>query len=162
LNQSSQLDQWQKTIELAFRIHYHIPHANLDSTTLPFTSFAQYSSLSGLLSNELTILIEIRNKLAHGQWIYPFNSDNNCIEEGKYKLINRENLLSLQFKYHLINSLSDIIHDLVVSPLTFERDFNKHYRLIENARINLRNRKYEDYKRSLIEKRKRGVQNRKR
>ncbi len=49
----------------------------------------------------LRILIEIRNKLAHGQWIYPFNNEGNTVDPDKFKLIDKENLQSLQFKYSL-------------------------------------------------------------
>ncbi|HIB9634549.1 TPA: hypothetical protein ACWZTX_003558, partial [Escherichia coli] len=80
-----------------------------------------------VLSNELRILIEIRNKLAHGQWIYPFNNEGNTVDPDKYKLINKENLQSLQFKYSLAQHLVDAVHDLVVSPTTFERDFESHF-----------------------------------
>lgn len=49
------------------------------------------------------------------------------MDPDKYKLINKENLQSLQFKYSLAQHLVDAVHDLVVSPTTFERDFESHF-----------------------------------
>lgn len=161
LNQGTQYDQWQKAIEVAIRKHYRVPKAKLTIKTLPFTAFAQYSSLCNLLDDDLKSIIEVRNKLAHGQWIYPFNSDNTGIETDKFKLINKENILSLQFKYALIEELAEIIHDLAVSLPTFKRDFDIHYKKIEGTKCNLNKREYDSYKKGLIDKRKRGVIKRK-
>ena len=125
--QTSQLDQWQETIDLAFRKHHKITKAPLDERSLGVAHAARRDALHNVLSDELRVIIEIRNKLAHGQWIYPFNSDETAVEPDKYKLINKENYQSLQFKLALIGHLADAIHDLVVSPATFERDFESHF-----------------------------------
>jgi len=161
LNQGTQLEQWTKAVELAFRKHYKVPKAPLSEATLTFTSNARYLSLIGLLDKDLRLIIEVRNKLAHGQWIYPFNSNGDGIEQEKYKLLNLENLPSLQYKFSLISNLADIVQDLVVSVPTFERDFDIHFKQISNTKNNLKNRKYENYEKMLIDKRKRGIQKRK-
>lgn len=161
LSQSAKIDQWIKLIELAFRKHYNIPQAPLNDINLPFTANARYIVLLDILDKDLRSLIEIRNKLAHGQWVYPLNSDETDIEQGKYQLLNHENLLSLQYKKSLLISLSDIIHDLVVSLPTFERDFDKNYKRITSTRSNLVKRSYVKYSQQLIEKRARGIQRRK-
>jgi len=160
LSQQSQIDQWLKLIEISFRKHYNVPHALLNDTNLPFMASAQYIVLSDILDKDLRSVIEVRNKLAHGQWVYPLNSDGTNLEQEKYQLLNSENLPSLQYKKLLLTSLSDIIHDLVVSLPTFERDFNKNYKNITNTRNNLKNRSYEKYEQQLIEKRRRGIEKR--
>jgi hypothetical protein len=130
LSQSSQLEHWQKAVEVAFRKQYKIPSATLNKDTLPYTAFARYSEILDILNNELRSVIEIRNKLAHGQWIYPLNSDGTEVETAKYRQLIKENLPSLQYKLNLISSIAYIIHDLVVSINTFERDFDMHYKQI--------------------------------
>ena len=150
--QPSQLDQWCKLIEVAFRKHYKIPHASLNDTNLFFTTSAQYKVLTDILNDDLRSVIEIRNKLAHGQWIYPLNNEGSDIENKKYQLLKNENLPSLQYKKSLLTSLTDIIHDLVVSLPTFERDFDKNYKKITNTRSNIKNRSYEKYVMQLVEK----------
>jgi len=160
-SQATQLDQWKKLIEVAFRKHYKIPHALLSDESLPFTASARYTVLNKILCSDLKSVIEIRNKLAHGQWIYPLNNEGTGIEDGKYQLLKNENLPSLQYKKSLLTSLSDIVHDLVVSLPTFERDFDGNYKNITNTRSNLKNRSYEKYVSQLVIKRKKGISLRK-
>ncbi|MGR3301870.1 MAG: hypothetical protein ACUZ8I_05135 [Candidatus Scalindua sp.] len=157
LTQTSQLEQWQKLVEVAFRKHYGIPQAQLTSNSLPFTAHARYASLVNILDNYLRVVIEVRNKLAHGQWIYPLNNEGNDVEPNKYTLLNKENLPSLQYKKSLLSSLADIVHNLVVSLPTFERDFDSNYSRITNTKNNLINRNYEKYVAMLIDKRQRGI-----
>ena len=150
---STQLEQWQATIDCAFRKHHKLPKAKLDAHTLGVSHAARHAALHDVLQNELRVLIEIRNKLAHGQWIYPFNNPGTALEKGKYQLINQENLLSLRFKLALAGHLADAVHDLVVSPVTFERDFDTHFRHLSQAKINLVKKDYAKYELSLVESR---------
>ncbi|MGV0083974.1 hypothetical protein EEAAV_08875 [Rahnella aceris] len=150
---SSQLDQWKETVDLAFRKHHKITKAPLDQRSLGVAHAARRAALHDVLSNELRILIEIRNKLAHGQWVYPFNSEGDAVEPDKFKLINKENLQSLQFKYSLAEHLADAVHDLVVSPATFERDFEGHFNKLYQVQTNLVTKDYEKYKASLVSSR---------
>ena len=111
---------------------------------------ARREALRGVLSGELMIIIEIRNKLAHGQWVYPFNNEGTAAESEKFRLINKEDLQSLQFKYSLLGHLAAAVHDLVVSPATFERDFDGHFKRLEQVRMNLSVKSYATYEGSLI------------
>jgi hypothetical protein len=114
---------------------------------------ARRDALHDVLDKELRIIIEIRNKLAHGQWVYPLNSDATAVENDKYQAINKENFQSLQFKFSLIGHLADAIHDLVVSPVTFERDFEKHFQKLLQVRTNLARKNYSNYEKKLVERR---------
>ncbi len=87
-SEHTQLDKWLKAVEIAFRQHFAISHAPLSKLTLPFSFFSRYEELKDILDKDLRSIIEIRNKLAHGQWIYPFNSEGNDIEEEKYRKVN--------------------------------------------------------------------------
>lgn len=151
--EQTQLAQWTATVNLAFRKHHKLPKAALDETTLGVAHAARRVALIDVLNDELKIVIELRNKLAHGQWIYPFNNEGTAIEEEKYKLINKENILSLEFKYALVGHLADAAHDLVVSPATFERDFEAHFRKLFQVRKNIATRSYVKYEQGLIRSR---------
>ena len=153
LTAATQIAQWKLTIEKAFRNHYGITNAKLNNISLGETTAARFEILNKVIDEDLKILIEIRNKLAHGQWIYPFNSEGTAIEQDKYRLINQENLQSLQFKYSLIKHLADTVHDLVVSKVTFERDFDLHFKQLNQVKINLARKHYSDYENMLITKR---------
>ncbi|WP_210437782.1 hypothetical protein [Vibrio crassostreae] len=152
-SQSSQYEQWCLTVDLAFRKHHKIRKAPLDERNIGVAHAARRAALLDVLANELKILIEIRNKLAHGQWIYPFNNEGTEVEQNKYRLINQENLQSLQYKLALVGHLADAIHDLVVSPETFERDFEDHFKKLYQVRTNLVTKSYEKYSQSLIRSR---------
>lgn len=152
----TQLDKWLKTIDLAFRKHHGITKATLNEVNLGVAHAARRNAIRKILDEDLRIIIEVRNKLAHGQWLYPLNNSKTRVESDKFQLINKENIQSLQFKYSMIRHLSDTIHDLVVSPEAFERDFDKHYRMLEQARVNLHKRKYSDFETKLQTSREKG------
>lgn len=154
-DKATQLEQWQQVIDLAFRKHFGIKKAKLDERTLGVDYAARREALQGVLKNELRIIIEIRNKLAHGQWIYPLNNAGTAVDPEKFRLINQENLQSLQFKYALLEHLANAVHDLVVSPGAFKRDFESHYKKLLQVRTNLATKKYEKYESMLIESRRR-------
>jgi hypothetical protein len=160
LAQSSQLEQWLKVVEVSFRNYYKIPKAHLDEKTLPHSAYHRFHTIQTIINNDLRPIIEVRNKLAHGQWIYPLNTQATDVEKAKFTLINNENLLSLQLKQSLVATVADIVHDLAVSLPTFERDFDAHYRKITCAQNNLLHRDFRKYQSQLIEKRKRGIQKR--
>lgn len=153
LASGTQLDQWESTVATAFRKHFGVPKAKLSATSLGATPSARRDLLLAILRDDLRIIIEIRNKLAHGQWIYPFNSAGTGVETDKYLLINRENLLSLEFKLAMIGHLADAVHDLVVSPRTFDRDFDSHFKKLFQVQINLKRRDYAKYAKSLVDSR---------
>lgn len=154
-SKATQLEQWQQAMDLAFRKHHDIRKAKLDERSLGVDYAARREALQGVLTNELRIIIEIRNKLAHGQWIFPLNNAGTAVESEKYRLINQENLQSLQFKYALLEHLANAVHDLVVSPRAFKRDFENHYKKLLQVRTNLITKKYKKYEAMLIESRQR-------
>jgi hypothetical protein len=162
LSQPTQLERWHKFVEIAFRRKYAIPGAPLSDTTLPHAAYARYTSLVNIVNTDLRPIIEIRNKLAHGQWIYPLNNEENDVETEKYNNLREENLLALQFKKDLLSNLAFIIHDLIVSLPTFERDFDLHYKQIIATKVNLQKRSYEEYSERMIAKKQRGIEKRRR
>jgi hypothetical protein len=157
LSQSTELERWSRTIELAFRNHYEVPNADLSVETLPHSVYSQYETINELVNSDLSPVILLRNKLAHGQWAFPLNESGDDVAQKQHDALRTENLLSLQLKKKLLDSLAAIIHDLVVSKPTFERDFDSHFSHIINARINLRTRSYQKYAASLREKLQRGM-----
>lgn len=159
-SESSQLDQWLMAVEVSFRAHYSIPRAALGIGNLPHSAYSRYQSIRDIIENDLRSVIEVRNKLAHGQWIYPLNNAGTAVESEKYRLINQENLLSFQFKHSLIISLADIIHNLAVSMPAFQRDFDTLYTRIIGVQTNLRKRSFAKYEQSLKDRLRRGVERR--
>lgn len=137
----SQIEIWKAALERGFRKRYQIPFANL-SQALPLTPRARYAALLGIIDEDLRPIIEIRNKLAHGQWVRPLNSENDDYSQTHTQQINGENAHSIKCKHRLLEYLSQIIHDLAVAVAAFERDFDGHYSKLEHAKHEITSRSY--------------------
>lgn len=144
-NGTKHLERWELAIDGAFRKHYNVPRANLSIQNLPHSAFGRLTTLREILEIDLRPVIELRNKLAHGQWEYPLNSEEDDVSSDLCKALKQENILSLQYKHQIIHHLTDLIHDLVVSKETFERDFDDHFNLLLGCKRNLDTRSYEKY-----------------
>lgn len=110
-----------------------------------------------LIVNDLSLSITLRNRIAHGQWRVALTSNLKSVSTILTQQIANENIVTLQLKKKILLGLALIINDLSVSPTTFERDFNKHYRLVDENRINLHNRNYSNYRTNMILKYQRGL-----
>lgn len=147
---TSHLNKWTSMVELCFRKRHNVPKATLSNHTLPHDSFTRYQSILEVLNNRLSIIIESRNKLAHGQWHYPINNKGTSVSYDIKSRIDKENPLSIQLKDKLVSALLDSLHDLAVSPPTFDRDFNKHYLRIQQLEIQLDKKPYNNWRSMLI------------
>lgn len=156
LNQRTQFESWLLALEKGFRKQYKVPKVALSNETLTATAWMRYSALRDVILDELRPVIEMRNTLAHGQWSRALNSDGTDISGPMIAAIKRENALSARFKYSLLEAMAMLVHDLVSSPATFERDFDVHFKQITATKINLRKRRYGEWKKSLIDKYQRG------
>jgi len=160
LDEGTQLDQWKKAVELGFRVHYGKPRAAIQPGNFPATAAFRYHATIAAIDEWLGPTISVRNKLAHGQWVYPLNSTGTDIAQDMYVPINKENLLALQYKMALLKELAQLAHELIASPPTFERDFDLRFDRIAGIVTNLESRRYEDYAANLVQKRARGVERR--
>jgi len=157
INARSHLDRWHKLLESAVRNHHGLNETTaISDTTIPATDYFYFRELNELLENQLKIVIELRNKMAHGQWEYPFTDDFKDISSNKMRILRKENLLTLKFKRSIVKYLLFIIRDVAVSRLAFHRDFNTQYARMKHAMRNLQKRDYEKYRDSLIRKKQRG------
>ena len=114
--------RWHKRVEVAFRKHYNLPSAPLKPPALPSTAHTRLGILTKTFHDDLQSIITLRNKLAHGQWVYPLNEQLDEIAQPQMDALRIENLLSLKQKRSLIDAVCSGVHDLVVSKTTFERD----------------------------------------
>jgi len=149
------IERWSKAIDIAFCKHYAVLMPAL-TTSLPFTARARYLELRRMLETDLAPAFELRNKIAHGQWEWPFVSNKDELSMKHIQQLKTENMLKLQFKRRLIGALADLIHDLVISVATFERDFDARYKHIEDIRRDITTRSYTKWSTQLIEKYKKG------
>ncbi len=135
-SERTKIGQWKLIIELSFRKHYNIYFGDELTKDNLRNVFKKYNNLILYIENHLQTIIEVRNKLAHGQWVCQPNKNKTAQNANiNIQQLQNENFLSLEKKYQILNYLTKIIHDLVVSPNTFERDFKKNYSEIK-TRIN--------------------------
>ena len=146
------LGRWLLVVSLAFRTHYKIPKAELCPPQLPSTAHHRLRTLIQALENELSDIITMRNKLAHGQWRYPLNDEMDEVAQPQMDALREENVLSLKHKWLLLEDLCQAVHDLVISLPTFQRDWDSHFRQVEQMRTNLRRKSYKKWEAQLIAK----------
>ena len=154
------LERWLLAVEIAFRRHYKIPKATLRPPQLASTAYLRLKTLKKTLRNELREIITMRNKLAHGQWIYPLNDAMNGVAQDQMDALRRENILSLIEKKKLLEILCQVIHDLVVSKPTFDRDWDKHLGQFEQTRTNIERKSYKKWEDQIRAKYRRGREKR--
>lgn len=155
--QPSQIDRWNKAVEFGFRKRYKVT-AHVLKPALPFTPRARFTTIVASLQEDLKPLIEMRNSLAHGQWERPLTNDELNINQDMCQNLALENCLSAGFKLKILEVLSSAIHDLIAGNHAFERDFDRHFSILEQTRRNLATRNYEDWKGHMIDKYRRGLE----
>lgn len=149
--EQSQIDSWRKAVEIGFRSRYARPNATLPAA-LPATPRLRYTALLDAINSDLKPIIEMRNALAHGQWERPLNSIGTEIANHMIAALKAENALSAHFKLTILEALAGTLHDLVAGNAAFERDFDHHFVVLENARRNLARRSYSDWQAAMIKK----------
>jgi hypothetical protein len=127
LSEDNSLERWKVAVDVAFRRHYKVPTASSFSRTLDHDALAKYSTLHSLISNELKLIISLRNKLAHGQWVYPFNTALSAVEPSVVRALTAETTLSARYRDRLLTQLGNIVVDLVLSAPSFEARFNEYF-----------------------------------
>jgi hypothetical protein len=95
------------------------------------------------VAGDLKGIIELRNKLAHGQWAVALNSAGTNRSAPLDSALQDLNLLRLKHQSRLVDRLGDAVTDLVVSKKTFERDFDKHFAAVEDARRRLKTESFD-------------------
>jgi len=154
LSEDTQEKRWISVIETGFQRRYGVK--TLSKASLKHTAFARYHELISVVENDVGPIIELRNKLAHGHWEYLLTTDGIDISQDMMKRIHKENLLSSKIRLQMVNSIANIVHDLVLSK-SFERDFDVHFDRFEASHRSLLGRDYESYVRELQARHAKGV-----
>jgi hypothetical protein len=160
LSAGNEKERWVTALKISFSKAYKIPEKNIDNIATPFTNRICYVMLLKLINEDLLNSHQLRNRIAHGQWLFAFNEDLTNFQDDLTAKLRQENIVQLQLKYKMFISIGQIINDLAVSRPAFERDFNRHYRKVEGQKINFHKRTFEDYKRMMISKRQKYLQRR--
>ncbi len=157
--QRTQMDKWMTALNISVCKANSLAFSNkirVIEKNLPFIEKSKYKEIKEVIKKDLLSSTQIRNKLAHGQWEYAFLSDFSSIDPEITKNIRMENIVTIQLKMKMFETLTNIIHDLVASPSTYNRDFNSNHKKLMSQKNNFHGRDYSSYKESMINKYLRG------
>ena len=139
----SQIERWEKAVELAFRRHYSVPfHLDVDENTIDSPSAGRYSEVTKILADDLASVIEDRNKIAHAQWVWLLKSKRNEVRGPAPAPLN---YIAIRARSKAIKAIAGLIYDLVVSEPTFQRDYDDHYGKIVEAHKSFDGASYPNY-----------------
>jgi hypothetical protein len=119
---------------------------------LPFTDKARHDELARLVREDLAPIITLRNILGHGQWHRALTSDRSKVDQGRMKLLKTTRLWHLTIKANLLEHLVWMLHDLAVTTVAFERDFDKRWTDLQAAKRRLELDNFEEWEDMLIRK----------
>jgi len=153
-------EKWLKALQIAISKRHKISLDKDFPKSLPFTSRARYYEIEDLINNKLLPSIEVRNRIAHGQWKHAFTFDLKSFSQSHTTALRTENIVVLQLNYNIFKILGQLIHDIASSPETFDRDFDKNYAILEQSKLNLHKRDYKKYCENLVDKYARGQKRR--
>lgn len=118
-------DKYLKLVDKLFQEKYlNNKDKTLSQRNLGHDSYQRYKTLTDVINNELACYIEIRNKIAHGQWHVAFTDSgtvNSDITAHVWKL-SKKDLLIVKT---LTTNIPIILNALVQSKKIFEKDFDK-------------------------------------
>ncbi len=145
-------------INMAVCKRYNIPFTRkqLDEE-LMYTQRARYKGLIQLIQEDFTESINIRNKIAHGQWKYAYSSGTNALDQILTAKINSENIVGIQLKRNLFKNLMELIQNIAVDFVKYDSTFDVMYEKIEGFKHNKEGRNYKEYRTKLIENYKKGM-----
>jgi len=133
----TRLEMWQRIIESGFRRRYGTRKRTVPlEDQLDHDAAARYRTLLEILDQDLRGLIEIRNKLAHGQWAYGLTDDGRVSSE-LTKRLRTTNTLALRYQDSIAEDLANAVGDLLLPGKQFDLRFNDHYRKIRSSHENL-------------------------
>jgi len=139
----SQLDRWQRSVEFALRRHYAVPlHLEIDDANTAAGVTAQYNTIADILKNDLEPIIGDRNKLAHAQWAWLLNSKESAFIGPAPTPLN---YLASKWRGDMIAAIADLVHALVVSEPTFQRDYARIYSQIAAIQADINGTGYPDF-----------------
>jgi hypothetical protein len=142
-NEESQDQQWLRAIDEAFKRRYGV--RRLSGKSLDVTPRVRRDVLREAVKKDLAPIMRLRNRLAHGQWAVALTNAGDAVSKELDDVLGGLNVLDLKHQERLIDRLGDAISDLAVSRRTFERDFDSHFRAVEDARLRLATSDYDEW-----------------
>ena len=134
-NSKNEHDRWRLLFDYFFRHRYLGNNWNrsIDGINLGRTTFYRYQAVIDLIDNKVALFIEIRNRLAHGQWHIALNYDLSAQNPQLTQTLWRLTKTDVLILKRLLIVLSSIISDLISSKSAFEKNFDQRLRTLDLA-----------------------------
>ena len=129
-------ERWKHFTDYSFRRNFlDGKRRALTLVNLKHTNFNRYQYIHSLIDNEIRAVIEIRNKLAHGQWAIAFNSDGdekNHEVTTKLWTLSKKDVIATK---NIVTRFTEIMHALISSKEHFSSIFDEAVGALEENKV---------------------------
>lgn len=148
------IDKWKSLIDCCIEKYYKVTYKNLARNNK--TAHLRYEEIKKYIDSDLKELYTLRNKFAHGEVAYAFDSSRQRLNQdltGSIKTIDLMKVIRLKRSF---DELSKLILYMIESPKTFDRDFDRFFSKYEDIKEKYgETNSYENFKNELLSKPKR-------
>ena len=114
--------KWTKCLELAFNA--------VDNSSGEFYNKKQ--SITRFVANYILAPSQLRNKIAHGQWVEALNSENTSTNPETTARISSLDFVQIDILFDIYEKIGQVVEDLIESPhKTHFRDYYNHLTELE-------------------------------
>ena len=136
LSKPSEYDKWVSFIEYCFRRNFlDGKRRALNLINLKHTNYQRYIYLKETLDNDIRAIIEIRNKLAHGQWAIAFNSEGDSKNQevtSKIWTLSKKDVLAVR---NVVLRFTVLMESLISSGEHFQSSFDTQVGALEENKL---------------------------
>ncbi|MBE8522209.1 hypothetical protein ILP97_32795 [Amycolatopsis sp. H6(2020)] len=129
-------EMWRKLVDEGFAQLEGI-RLGLVPTGLKTSNKARHAEILKAIDDHVVPLIELRNALAHGGWIFTLADNRQTVSQVKMQHLRTTSLWHIQVQHNLFSHLYRAIYDLLIAH-SFERDFDKHFDNLHAAATRLK------------------------
>ncbi|SCY59427.1 hypothetical protein SAMN02787079_02032 [Lysinibacillus sp. TC-37] len=79
------------------------------------------------------------------QFVHAFNSTRTNLNRETQNLMNAQHLFAIRVRIKKFEVISKVIHDLIITPRTFIRDFDDYHEKYERVTYNCSPTKYQEF-----------------
>jgi len=121
-----EVDRWNLCLDLCFAKHYLTgKKRSLTKINLGPTAFYRFQELKAVLKDYIDPYIEIRNRLAHGQWMIAINSEGSVKNQDlttRLMVLSKKELLLVKM---MVKNFVNLANVLTCSKNEFERKYDE-------------------------------------
>jgi hypothetical protein len=142
-------NRWKQLVAISFANRRNLRSADIPER-LEFTDRARHDEIMRVVAEHVIPLVQVRNVLAHGQWVYVFTESRHSIDSTKMATLNSFTLWRVILEKNLLDHLNRIVHDVLATKFAHERDFDRHIKNLRAARGRIKKGNRTKWERTLM------------